>query len=107
MGNLPFNLPFNLVVLLIGLQSINAWMQFVAYGWRKMHRGCSKIAVFWIIPSTASAPTFNGCGICERPFQRTENKQEVASKLVEKKNRLQNGWSDKIALKFFSYPICS
>ncbi|KAI5346789.1 hypothetical protein L3X38_014668 [Prunus dulcis] len=28
--------------------SINAWMQFVAYGWRMMHRGCSKIAIFWI-----------------------------------------------------------
>ncbi|ONI24951.1 hypothetical protein PRUPE_2G271400 [Prunus persica] len=38
--------PFNIFAKMG--KSINAWMQFVAYGWRMMHRGCSKIAIFWI-----------------------------------------------------------
>ncbi|CAL2224801.1 unnamed protein product [Prunus armeniaca] len=35
-------------MFVVNFRSINAWMKFVAYGWRKVHRGCSKIAVFWI-----------------------------------------------------------
>lgn len=95
---------FQSIMFVVNFRSMNAWMQFVACGWMKMPRGCSKIAVFWItLYNPASALTF--CSICERPFQRTEKKQEVVSMLVEKKDRLQMG--SMINLHWSIFPISS